>query len=108
MLSNFQVTTSVWAPARATVAFAPSVNTRFVELHELLAAQVAISLKALLLNVPDAPAPLFDHVAAFHVTSPTPQVVPPPVGAVKLAAFPCNEILSECPSTSTTLLVVTD
>ena len=108
MLSNFQVTTSVCAPARATVDFAPSVNTKSVLLHEVLAAHVATVLKAAALSGLVEPTPLFDQVAAFHETSDAAQVVPPPAGAVKFAAFACNEIFSDFASTRTTLLVVTD
>lgn len=69
MASNFHVTVRVWSPDRFTVVFAPRVKTRPVVLQlAVSAAQVAISLKAESLSVPDAPVPPVQE-EAFQVTS---------------------------------------
>ncbi len=94
MLSNFQVTVSVCVPARFTVGFAPSVNTRpVVEQSVVSALHVATELKAAALRLPEAPVP-FDQLAAFHVTSEADQVVPEPPGAVNEAAFAWSDTRS--------------
>jgi len=91
MLSNFQVTTSVWLPARCTAGFAPSVNTSpVVEQSGVSAVHVATAVYAELLNVPAAPV-AFVQVDAFQLTSPAPHVVDPTTGGVNDAAFACSD-----------------
>ena len=92
MLSNFQVTVSVWFPARFTLEFCASVNTNpVVEQVAASAVHVATELNALLLNVPLEPV-AFVHAAAFHVTLLAVHVVPPPAGGVNDAAWAWREI----------------
>ena len=94
MLSNFQVTVSVWFPARLMVGFAASVNTRPVVLQvDASAVQSATVLYDEELRVPLAPV-AFVQVAAFHVTSPATHVVAPATGGVKEAALPCTDTFS--------------
>src|SRR5215212_2385625 len=94
MLSNFQVTTRVWLPARFTVLFAARLNTKaLVEQSAASAAQVATVLYAALLNVPSAPVALV-HAAAFQVTSLADQVTAPTTGGLKDAAFACRDTLN--------------
>lgn len=94
MLSNFQVTTSVWSPARFTVDLEARVKTSpVVEQLPASASHVPTAPYAELLSVPDAPVALV-HVAAFHVTSLADQVVAPTTGGVNDAAFACTDTLS--------------
>ena len=86
MLSNFQVTASVWFPDRFTVFFAASVNVRPVVLQVAASeSHVATSLYEELLSAPEAPV-AFVQLAAFHVTSLADQVTAPPTGGVNAAA----------------------
>ncbi len=99
MLSNFQVTTSVWPPERLTVDFEASENDRpLVEHEETSASHVATSTKLLLLNVPlfrtaftQAPPPPF---GVDHDTSLADQVVAPATGGVNDAAAAMSDTLS--------------
>ncbi len=99
MLSNFQVTTSVWAPERLTLEFAASVKAKPVVEHDATSAlQVAATTKTLLLSVALLRA-AFTHAlgppaGVLHETLLADHVVAPPTGGVKDAAFAMSEILS--------------
>ena len=94
MLSIFQVTTSVWLPARCTVDFGPSVKTSVVvEQSAAFGSQVAISVNDEALNTPVIPVARV-QVAAFQDTSPADHVVAPTAGGVNDAAAAWTEILS--------------
>ena len=90
MLSNFQVTTSVCAPERLTVGFAPNVNTRsVVEQSGAAASHVAIWVNDTELSAPDTPVARV-QLDAFHVTSVADHVVAPTAGGVNDAAAACT------------------
>lgn len=99
MLSNFQVTSSVWLPERRTVGFAASVNENPVVEHDAVSgAHVAAVTNTLLLSVPllrvaftHARGPL---AGADHETSSAAQVAAAPTGGVNDGALAMSEILS--------------
>ena len=94
MLSNFQVTVSVWLPEICTVVLAASVRTSAVVEHVATpAVQTATGVNEALLSVPVDPV-AFVQVAAFQVTSDAAQVVAPTEGGVKFSAFASSETLN--------------